>query len=202
MISLKILSAAAILSFAIPVVSSTASFAQGDPKAGAARGGGGGGAGPRMGGGGGGGPRMGMGGGGAGPRMGAGVGGGPRMGMGGGGGPRFQGGGGGGGPRFSGGGGPRYGGGGWRGRNYGGAVLPGVVAGAVIGGALASPYYGYGGYGGYGAYDDSYGYDDGPAVQIVPGGDDSEAYCVQRFRSYDPASGTYLGNDGLRHPCP
>ena len=28
-----------------------------------------------------------------------------------------------------------------------------------------------------------------------------EAYCEQRFRSYDPASGTYLGYDGLRHPC-
>jgi hypothetical protein len=28
------------------------------------------------------------------------------------------------------------------------------------------------------------------------------AYCEQRFRSYDPASGTYLGYDGYRHPCP
>ena len=28
------------------------------------------------------------------------------------------------------------------------------------------------------------------------------AYCAQRFRSYDPASGTYLGYDGRRHPCP
>ena len=27
-------------------------------------------------------------------------------------------------------------------------------------------------------------------------------YCAQRYRSYDPASGTYLGYDGLRHPCP
>jgi hypothetical protein len=27
-------------------------------------------------------------------------------------------------------------------------------------------------------------------------------YCMQRFRSYDPQSGTYLGNDGNRHPCP
>jgi len=30
----------------------------------------------------------------------------------------------------------------------------------------------------------------------------SSAYCVQRFRSYDPQSMTYLGYDGLRHPCP
>jgi hypothetical protein len=28
------------------------------------------------------------------------------------------------------------------------------------------------------------------------------AYCAQRFRSYDPASGTYLGFDGRRHSCP
>ncbi|WP_376767797.1 BA14K family protein [Segnochrobactrum spirostomi] len=25
--------------------------------------------------------------------------------------------------------------------------------------------------------------------------------CAARYRSYDPASGTYLGYDGLRHPC-
>ena len=28
------------------------------------------------------------------------------------------------------------------------------------------------------------------------------AYCVQRFRSYDRASGTYFGRDGYRHACP
>lgn len=27
-------------------------------------------------------------------------------------------------------------------------------------------------------------------------------YCMRRYRSYDPESGTYLGFDGLRHPCP
>ncbi|MGC1923977.1 MAG: BA14K family protein [Pseudolabrys sp.] len=25
---------------------------------------------------------------------------------------------------------------------------------------------------------------------------------MQRFRSYDPGSGTYVGYDGLRHRCP
>ena len=25
--------------------------------------------------------------------------------------------------------------------------------------------------------------------------------CAQRYRSYDPASGTFLGYDGARHPC-
>ncbi|WP_347337801.1 BA14K family protein [Rhodopseudomonas faecalis] len=27
-------------------------------------------------------------------------------------------------------------------------------------------------------------------------------YCKRRFKSYDPRSGTYLGYDGRRHPCP
>ena len=26
-------------------------------------------------------------------------------------------------------------------------------------------------------------------------------YCAQRYRSYDPASGTFMGYDGRRHPC-
>jgi hypothetical protein len=68
----------------------------------------------------------------------------------------------------------------------------------VIGGALASQSYGY--YGApYGYYDDGY-YDEG-VVAVAPGGDDV-AYCMQTYRSYDPRSGTYLGYDGLRHPCP
>lgn len=28
------------------------------------------------------------------------------------------------------------------------------------------------------------------------------AYCARRYRSYDPATQTYLGLDGVRHPCP
>ncbi|WP_341874514.1 BA14K family protein [Methylobacterium nodulans] len=31
---------------------------------------------------------------------------------------------------------------------------------------------------------------------------DPVAACAQRFKSYDPKSGTYLGYDGRRHPCP
>ena len=31
---------------------------------------------------------------------------------------------------------------------------------------------------------------------------DAVAYCKQRFRSYNAASGTYLGYDGQRHSCP
>ena len=26
-------------------------------------------------------------------------------------------------------------------------------------------------------------------------------YCAQRYRSFDPASGTFMGYDGRRHPC-
>jgi hypothetical protein len=116
-------------------------------------------------------------------------------------------GGGGGGPRFSGGGGGSYrgGGGGYRGGGGGGAFLPGLAAGAIIGGAIASQGYGPGYYAAPGPayYDDGYGYDDGAvAVVPAPGGSDAVAYCMQTYRSYDPRSGTYLGNDGYRHPCP
>jgi hypothetical protein len=31
---------------------------------------------------------------------------------------------------------------------------------------------------------------------------DTIAYCARKYRSYDPASGTFLGNDGMRHYCP
>jgi hypothetical protein len=86
---------------------------------------------------------------------------------------------------------------------HGGGYWPGAVAGAVVGGALASNYYYGSPYYAPGYYDDSYAYydDDAPvAIEAAPGGDAS--YCAQRYRSYDPASGTYLGHDGQRHPCP
>jgi hypothetical protein len=98
----------------------------------------------------------------------------------------------------------RWGGGGWHGGGWGG-VGAGLAAGAIIGGLLAQPnYYPYG----YGAYPYGYGYGYGPvyvqpAPPVVYGApDDAVAYCMQRFRSYDTASGTYLGFDGYRHPCP
>ena len=31
---------------------------------------------------------------------------------------------------------------------------------------------------------------------------DPVAYCKQRYRSYNPQTGTYLGTDGQRHHCP
>jgi hypothetical protein len=36
----------------------------------------------------------------------------------------------------------------------------------------------------------------------APPAGDPVASCRQRFRSYDPKTGTYMGNDGQRHPCP
>ncbi|SRR5579871_4751092 len=101
----------------------------------------------------------------------------------------------------------------WGSRNWrhpGSAFWPGVAAGAAVGALGSYAYYGGPDYYDYGpGYDDTYydtGYYDGDAtVAVVPGtiGTGADAsYCAQRFRSYDPATGTYLGYDGQRHPCP
>jgi hypothetical protein len=92
-------------------------------------------------------------------------------------------------------------GGGYRGHGFGGMGVGLGIAGAILGGAvIASQPYGYRGYGPGYAYGP--GYDPG-YVSSSPSIDGGEiAYCQQRFRSYDPSSGTYLGYDGLRHPCP
>jgi len=66
------------------------------------------------------------------------------------------------------------GGGGYDGGDVGGEVAA-LAAGAIIGGVLTTQYQrGYGG---------------------------PQSYCARTYRSYDPGSGTYLGYDGLRHPC-
>ncbi|WP_315833326.1 BA14K family protein [Bradyrhizobium prioriisuperbiae] len=100
---------------------------------------------------------------------------------------------GGGGGWRGGGGGGGFRGGGWRGGGWHGHHHHrhrGYWPGIGIGGAYASPYY----------YDDDY-YDDDVAVDVAPSGG-SVAYCKSRFKSYNPATGTYLGYDGRRHPCP
>jgi BA14K-like protein len=78
-------------------------------------------------------------------------------------------------------------------RGWGYGTGAAVAAGALVGGAVAaSPYY----------YGETYG---AAPVYTDPdqtGSVDNTAYCTKRFRSYDPGSGTYLGYDGLRHPCP
>jgi hypothetical protein len=82
---------------------------------------------------------------------------------------------------------------------WGWGVGAGLLGGAIVGGALASPYY-YGAPYGYapGYYYPAPAY--GPPVYGPP--PDAVAYCSRRYRSYDPNSGTFLGNDGYRHPCP
>lgn len=69
--------------------------------------------------------------------------------------------------------GPRY----YRRGPDAGAVIGGLAAGAIIGGAIA-------------------------ASQANAAAQQNAAYCARRYRSYDPASGTYLNNDGNRYPCP
>jgi hypothetical protein len=191
MISLKILSTAAAMALALPLVVPSASFAQhpGPPRALGAHGGGGGAPAARGGGGGGG---MGLGAAGAFHPGGGGFrpGGGAVAAA-----PQVSGG------AYRGG----YAGGGYYHQHRGGSFIPGAVAGAVIGGALASQSYAYYDTPGYApGYYDNGGYYDDSAVAVVPAptGDDSTAYCMQTYRSYDPTSGTYLGYDGMRHPCP
>ena len=81
----------------------------------------------------------------------------------------------------------------------GGAAIGAGISGAIIGGAIigATQPYGY-----YRPYYDRRAYY--PGYVVVPQYPmyDPVAYCLRRFRSYDPSSGTYLGFDGFRHPCP
>ena len=86
-----------------------------------------------------------------------------------------------------------YGGRGYHGgRGNGGAVAAGVLGGlavgAMIGAAAAAPPPAY-----YGA--------PAPVYGGGGGGGDWIAYCSSKYRSFDPASGTYLGYNGYRHPC-
>jgi hypothetical protein len=74
-------------------------------------------------------------------------------------------------------------------RGHGGAAaagIAGLAAGALIGGAIASQQYAA----------------PPPPYAVAPAGDpDWLAYCSQRYRSFDPASGTYLSHDGNRYMC-
>ena len=86
------------------------------------------------------------------------------------------------------------------------AAAASMLMGSAAGLAAGSAYYGYNNYPYYGDntyYDDSYAYApvyDGDAVNVT--GADDAASCAARFRSYDPASGTYLAYDGQRYACP
>ena len=68
--------------------------------------------------------------------------------------------------------------------NNRGAFAAGVAAGVAIGGTLATP---------------------APGVYYAPAPSsaaDPVAYCTWMYSSYDPQSGTYIGDDGNPHPCP
>lgn len=84
----------------------------------------------------------------------------------------------------------------WRHRHHRRWVGPGIGfgTGLLFGSALAAPYY----------YDEPYyDYYEEPRVYSYAGRSPDEiAYCRSRFKSYDVRSGTYLGYDGERHPCP
>jgi hypothetical protein len=99
----------------------------------------------------------------------------------------------------------RWGGGwnrGWRSSRgwWGPGFAAGVIGGAILGSQPWNNGYYDPGY----AYAPGYAYEPGYTYAqpgyAAPERDD--AYCQQRFRSYDRASGTYLGYDGVRHPCP
>ncbi len=87
----------------------------------------------------------------------------------------------------------RRGRGGYRRGGGGAGIAAGIAAGALLGGIIASQA----------APPPAYYYGPPPrAYYGPPPGDPAIEYCMQRFRSYDPVSMTYLGYDGLRHPCP
>ena len=88
-------------------------------------------------------------------------------------------------------------GGGWPGYGAGWGAAAAVGAGlAYAGSNYCDPYSGYcnsGSYA-YGSY--------APAYGATYGASDAVAECARRFRSYDPASQTYLSYSGQRVSCP
>lgn len=105
----------------------------------------------------------------------------------------------GGGPRYYGGsryyGGPRYGYGhrGYR-RNNGGAAIAGAIVGLGVGAAIASaaqPRY----------VERAPRYYAAPAYRAEPWTREWYRYCAQRYRSFDPASGTFQPYNGPRQLC-
>ncbi len=98
-------------------------------------------------------------------------------------------------------------------RNRAGAVVAAGVAGLAVGALIASQSnrrsYSNGYYAPY-SYA-PYSYAPAPTYYYAPppppyygrqAYSDPIAYCMSRFRSYDPYSMTYVGYDGRRHPCP
>jgi hypothetical protein len=74
-------------------------------------------------------------------------------------------------------------------------------ASVIVGGVPSVYYYGAPTFYAPGYYGDQYS-DGGPAVGPAPPADTNAINCAQTYSSYDPQSGTYIGNDGNAHPCP
>jgi hypothetical protein len=88
-----------------------------------------------------------------------------------------------------------------QGRDRNGFVA-GATAGVIVVGVPSGYYYGPQTYYAPGYYGDQYT-DGGPAVGPSPLPDNGATDCPQTFSSYDPQSGTYIGDDGnARPPCP
>ena len=84
-----------------------------------------------------------------------------------------------------GGGGHEWHGGGWHGDwhgNGGGGGLIGGFLGGLIGSVITAPPI-------------------ETVPEIVPGTPPWYAYCMSKYRSFDTTTGTFLGLDGVRHPC-
>ena len=74
-------------------------------------------------------------------------------------------------------------GGGWGGGGAAGAAIGLGLGAAIIGGAIAAQ-------------------EAEQAAAADAAAADAAAYCARKYRSYDPASGTFMGRDGMRRPCP
>ncbi|HWV41999.1 BA14K family protein [Pseudorhodoplanes sp.] len=87
----------------------------------------------------------------------------------------------------------------WRGRPYYGyhrhygrdaAIAGGIIGGLALGAAIA---------GAASAPPPPPGY--APAPGYAPPPPDWIAYCASKYKSFNPATGLYLGYDGQYHPC-
>jgi hypothetical protein len=94
-----------------------------------------------------------------------------------------------------------YRGGVYRGGRY---VNRGYYGRGYYGGRYYGPRYGYYGRGyGYGAAAGAIGLTTGAIVgSAIAQSNNAASYCAQRYRSYNPATGTYVGYDGVRRRCP
>jgi hypothetical protein len=76
----------------------------------------------------------------------------------------------------------------WHGHggDHGGGILPGIIGGALLWNLFNPPQ---------------------PqmpppeAWAVRPGTPEWNAYCLNKYRSFNPATGTYTGFDGRQYPC-